>query len=923
MVGSMVSASTGAVNSLLGKLATLMGDEFAKLKGVRKEVASLEVEFKSMQAFLEQLAGMDELDPQAQEWKNQVKGMSYDIEDCIDNFMHHLGKNDVSTGFVKKTARLLKKLRARHQIASKIQEIKIRVKEVSERRQRYWLDDCNPKPSPVVADPRVLAIYKEAAGLVGIDGPREELVKLLMGEEKELKVASIVGFGGLGKTTLANQVYCQIKEQFECRAFVSVSQKPDIPKLLRKILLQTNGRASSHTNELDDINNLKEHLRNRRYFIVIDDLWELSAWEAISCAFPENNNCSRVLTTTRICSVAEDCCASSKKYVYHMKSLNGEHSRRLFFGRIFGTQEPCPTTLEGISADILKKCGGLPLAIISIASLLVGQPKTTWEYVRKSLGFLFEGNITLKGMEQILDLSYKHLPNHLKTCLLYLGIYPEDHIIDRDDLVWQWVSEGFARNMHGLDAEEVAGRYFNELINMSMIQPVQTDKNDEVLSCRVHDIMLDLIRLKCAEENFIDVIDYSGATIELHKQTHRVSLHCADARGGVIPTTMNGSLSQVRSVVVITRDFLPSFTGFKYVRVLVIETHSTQEMDIAGMCELFLLRYLKIVTRNSGRFKLPNQLWDLQYLETMILELLSSLYIPSDIVHLRRLLHLIVPGGAIFLGKIDSLKSLLSLQGFDVSRSSLDSIKFLGELTNLRYLELQRMRTGLDNVVIDVLHSSVERLFGSNSLKRFVMDNYARPFCFSGLHRFPRHIQMLNLSDVCLPRIPKGIGQLHDLHNLTLRVSELVSKDDDIGILAGLPSLVFLALKIKQVPEVKMVISGTDLAFIKYLHLVCPKPFLVLEAGAMPRLQELSLHLTAVAWEDAIKWLEPVGIEHLPASLKTFTPHCCNGCADEATKSAMRSVFNTHHPGVDLSFYMKGWPLLTLRRRQGVTAEVE
>ncbi|CAM0146378.1 unnamed protein product [Urochloa decumbens] len=236
MAGAMVSVSTGAMNSLLGKLATLMGKEYSKLKGVRKEVASLHDEFNSMKALLDKLADMDELDIQVKEWRNQVKDMSYDIEDCIDDFMHHIGKNVVTTGFVKKTAQLPKKLRVRHQIASKIQEIKIRVKDASERHMRYKLDECTPKPSCVPIDTRVVAIHTEAANLVGVDVPREELAKLLMGEEQVLKVVSVVGFAGLGKTTLANQVYCKHEGQFECKAFVSVSQKPDIPKLLNKIL---------------------------------------------------------------------------------------------------------------------------------------------------------------------------------------------------------------------------------------------------------------------------------------------------------------------------------------------------------------------------------------------------------------------------------------------------------------------------------------------------------------------------------------------------------------------------------------------------------------------------------------------------------------------------------------------------------------
>lgn len=265
MAGTLVSASSGVMKSLLGKLATLMGEEYGKLKGVRKEVASLEDEFRSMNALLEKLAGMDELDVQAKEWRNRVREMSYDIEDCIDDFMHHLGKNGASTGFVNKTARVLKKLRARHQIANKIQEIKARVKEASEQRMRYKLDEYTPMSSYVPVDPRVVAMYADAAGLVGIDAPRDELVELLMGEEQELKVVSIVGFGGLGKTTVANEVYRKLEGQFDCRAFVSVSQKPDIPRLLNKVLSELGGQCFPHTGELDDfLKNIREHLQDKR-----------------------------------------------------------------------------------------------------------------------------------------------------------------------------------------------------------------------------------------------------------------------------------------------------------------------------------------------------------------------------------------------------------------------------------------------------------------------------------------------------------------------------------------------------------------------------------------------------------------------------------------------------------------------------------
>jgi disease resistance protein RPM1 len=260
-----VNASTGMMNSLLGKLTTLMGDEYRKLKGVRNKVVSLHEEFSSMNALLVKLAGMDELDVQAKVWRDQVREMSYDIEDCIDDFMHDLEVKGATTGFLKKTAERFKKLKVRHQIANKINGIEARVLQVHERRIRYKLDEYNPTTSIVHIDPRALAIFADAAGLVGIDTPRDELVELLMDQGQDLKVASIVGFGGLGKTTLANEVCREIKGKFTCHAFVSVSLNPDIPRLLQNLLLKLTRQQSSPSSSLDDvITNIREYLLDER-----------------------------------------------------------------------------------------------------------------------------------------------------------------------------------------------------------------------------------------------------------------------------------------------------------------------------------------------------------------------------------------------------------------------------------------------------------------------------------------------------------------------------------------------------------------------------------------------------------------------------------------------------------------------------------
>lgn len=270
----MVSASSGATNSLLAKLATLMGEEYGKLKGVSKEVKFLEDEFRSMTALLDKLSDMDGLDIQVKEWRNQVREMSYDIEDCIDDFMHHLDTHAAGIKFANRTARLLKKLRKRHQIANKIQEVKSLVKVVSERRVRYKIGEYTTNKSDyVLVDPRVVAIYAEAAALVGIDAPLDDLAKLLMSKDAKLRVTSIVGFGGLGKTTLANEVYRRLEGRFECRAFVSVSQRPDITRVLNIILSELKRQylpqmydQLPHTCEVKDLlRDIRKFIHDKRY----------------------------------------------------------------------------------------------------------------------------------------------------------------------------------------------------------------------------------------------------------------------------------------------------------------------------------------------------------------------------------------------------------------------------------------------------------------------------------------------------------------------------------------------------------------------------------------------------------------------------------------------------------------------------------
>ncbi|XP_066340589.1 disease resistance protein Pik-2-like isoform X2 [Miscanthus floridulus] len=240
--------ATGALGTLLPKLGQLLQDEYNLHKGVKKDIVFVTRELESMRAALRDVGEV----PQAQLkeavkiWARDVRELSYDMEDIVDTFLVRVPGSEPPSKrsikrFIKKMTTIVGKAQTLHEIGQAIKDIKERVKDVAERRDRYKVDAITPTKTSV--DPRITALYTKAASLVGIDEPREELISRLTREHggmssAEQRIVTIVGFGGLGKTTLAKAVYDKLKPQFNCTAFVSVSRDPDIMKVLKDILYE-------------------------------------------------------------------------------------------------------------------------------------------------------------------------------------------------------------------------------------------------------------------------------------------------------------------------------------------------------------------------------------------------------------------------------------------------------------------------------------------------------------------------------------------------------------------------------------------------------------------------------------------------------------------------------------------------------------
>lgn len=329
-----------------------------------------------------------------------------------------------------KISRLQEKRNRHQEITDQISSFRARVKEAIQRHKDHL---CNlrkwPSSSAAALDGRLLPPpppqpLEGGLRLVGMGSSIEELSSWLAKDGKpERRVVSIVGVGGVGKTTLANQLYCKLGGQFQCRAFVRATRKPDHRRLLTSIFSQLRPHHPLDPWGVPNlVEKIKAYLQNKTYFIIIDDLWAPSTWDIVSRALPKGNYCTRILITTEVEVVARICCAGNSKYIYKKNPLSEDEARELFSNVISVHQSDLSNDLSELHEEIIKKNGGLPLAIIIMASLLARQPASIeqWNYMLSLPNSYLVKNANMEMMRHVLNLSYNSIPHYLKACMLYL-----------------------------------------------------------------------------------------------------------------------------------------------------------------------------------------------------------------------------------------------------------------------------------------------------------------------------------------------------------------------------------------------------------------------------------------------------------------------------------------------------------------------
>ncbi|KAJ1405887.1 Virus X resistance protein-like, coiled-coil domain [Sesbania bispinosa] len=543
-----------AVSFVLEQLYQLVIEEGTLLEGVQKDFTDIKDELESIQAFLKDADRRASDEESASEgmktWVKQLREASFHIEDVIDEHTMCLTKRVNHTGCIaslQNIAQLIKTLKKRHQIATEIQDIKLSVRGIKERSERYNFQSSLEHGS---SDPRMASLFIEETEAVGFESPRDELIGYLVEGTNEAHV----DFCGRNGRTWKNHSYqaCFLQSKDMVQKFCKETKEP---------LLE--GLHKMDENTL--ITEVRQYLHSKRYLVLFDDVWKEDFSDEIEHAIPNNNRGSRIIITTRMMHVADFFKKSFPVHVHKLQHLSPNKALELFCKKAFRfeTGGHCPTELKDMSNEIVQKCGGLPLAIVAIGGLLSTKAKTMfeWRKVSQNLRMEFERNAHLTSLTRILSLGYDDLPHNLKPCMLYFGIYPEGYSIKRKRLTRQWMAEGFVKYEEGRTLEDVAEEYLTELIHRSLVQVSKFGFDGKVKSFQVHDLLRQVIIRKMKDLSFCHLMHEDDELVTVGT-TRRFSI--AASSNNVLRSTSN---SGIRSILCLTK-VLPRSIG----KLLNLET---------------------------------------------------------------------------------------------------------------------------------------------------------------------------------------------------------------------------------------------------------------------------------------------------------------------------------------------------------------
>ncbi|KAI5559482.1 hypothetical protein BDE02_17G113400 [Populus trichocarpa] len=564
-------------------------------------------------------------------------------------------------------------------MAHKLKNVNEKLDAIANEKNKFNL---TPRVGDIAADSydgRLTSSLVNESEICGRGKEKEELVNILLSNADDLPIYAIWGMGGLGKTTLAQLVYNEerVTQQFGVRIWVCVSTDFDVKRLTRAIIESIDG-ASCDLQELDPLQRcLQQKLNGKKFLLVLDDVWDdySDRWSKLKEVLRSGAKGSAVIVTTRIEKVAH---GMATAFVQHMERLSEEDSWDLFQRLAIGMRRKEERgQLEDIGVSIVKKCGGVPLAIKALGNLMrLKKREDQWIAVKESE--IWDLREEASEILPALRLSYTNLSPHLKQCFAYCAIFPKDHRMRREELVALWMANGFISCRREMDLHVMGIEIFNELVGRSFLQEVKDDGFGNI-TCKMHDLMHDLAQSIAEQECYMTE---GHGELEIPKTARHVAFY----NKSVASSSEVLKVPSLRSLLLWNGDLWNGWgkiPGRKH-RALSLRNILVEKLP-KSICDLRHLRYLDV----SGLWikTLPESITSLQNLQTLDLSSCSELIqLPKGMKHMKSLVYLditacrslrFMPAG---MGQLICLRKLTL---FIVGRENGRGISELERLNNL------------------------------------------------------------------------------------------------------------------------------------------------------------------------------------------------------------------------------------------------